>query len=386
MLGFLNKLGPGFIILIAFLCFGAATILQLVVSIGLPTISGLYFMRFTLQDLGQTVTFGLWTICTDLYFSNALMSDNGITCQPVSLGYEGTQFGAIAQYLLIAPVAKALVVQPIACGFAGLATVACVLHLCTNFLLWPFIAFLAGALGVLAFVFEIILFTTARVRLNTSGVENYLGQQISSSTLGPAIWIQLAAAALVAFGTLLSWSAYIRRKVKKSHTGKMGTSVRGSVYDESSVGSYRQEKPAKRAGLFSMASTAPNKKGRPLWPVVLRWVLQGRAGAVAAQRRLTLRADTRTKMTSGDSVAEEARTAMTMTTTCSTKPTTVETEPTWATCLALVLTPTLPVAQGKALTVVPRTETVRDPVPAAKDNCGRAPALAILVVAASHLP
>jgi hypothetical protein len=33
MLGFINKLGPGFIILIAFLCFGAATILQLVVSV-----------------------------------------------------------------------------------------------------------------------------------------------------------------------------------------------------------------------------------------------------------------------------------------------------------------------------------------------------------------
>lgn len=54
-----------------------------------------------------------------------------------------------------------------------------------------------------------------------------------SSSYGPAIWIQLAGAAIVAFGVLMSWTAYVRRKVRGTHQGKMGTS---STYQGSVIG------------------------------------------------------------------------------------------------------------------------------------------------------
>lgn len=108
MLAWRHKIGPGFLIIIAALSFGAGFILQLLVTIGLPTIKSIYFFSYTLDVLDQQTEFGLFTICTSQFLSSFSMNNFGMTCQKPALGYEGSQYGVIADYLFIHNLSKAV--------------------------------------------------------------------------------------------------------------------------------------------------------------------------------------------------------------------------------------------------------------------------------------
>lgn len=71
-------------------------------------------------------------------------------------GYEDSQYGDIAQQILIPGLTKALAIQPLSTALSGVGVVAMGLHLCTNFVLWPLLCALAGVASILAFVFEIV--------------------------------------------------------------------------------------------------------------------------------------------------------------------------------------------------------------------------------------
>lgn len=235
MLSFLHRIGPGFVILLAGAAFFISFLLQLLVTIGLPNIRSIYFLGFTLADLGQQTRIGLWTICTDQFYSSFYMSDNGETCQNKSLGYEDSQYGTIADYLLIHSLSRGLVIQPISTAFAGIAIFSSALHLFTNIIVWPFVGALAGIFAILAFVFEIVLFSVARVRLNSNAASN-LGSGVQSVNFGPGIWLQLAAMVVVIFAVAAQWTAYTRRKLRRTHAvGKLGKHDR----DGASIRSYR---------------------------------------------------------------------------------------------------------------------------------------------------
>lgn len=85
MLAWRHKIGPGFLILIAAAALFCAFILQILVSVGLPDIRSIYFLTFTLSDLGQEIKVGLWTLCTNQYYSSFWGNDDGETCQGNSL-------------------------------------------------------------------------------------------------------------------------------------------------------------------------------------------------------------------------------------------------------------------------------------------------------------
>ncbi|CAO1636903.1 unnamed protein product [Sympodiomycopsis kandeliae] len=238
MFQWLHKIGPGFVILLSTATYFISFLLQLLVTIGLPTIRSIYFLDFTLADLGQEIKIGIWTICTTQPFDTLLYSSaSDETCQPTTLGYDNSQYGPIADYLFIHSLAKALVVQPISTAFAAIAILTSIFHICSNFIVWPFVGLLATILTLLSFLFEIILFSVARVRLNQNDAVNSLGQGVDDISFGPAFWIQLAAVIVILFAMFAQWTAYKRRKSRKTHT--IGVTGRNNNRDSASIRSYR---------------------------------------------------------------------------------------------------------------------------------------------------
>lgn len=262
-LAWVQRIGPGFLILIAGLSLGVAFILQVLVSVGLPEIRGIYFLTFSLQDLGQEIKIGLWTICTRQYLVGFFGTDDGETCQGTSLGYQDPQYAPVATALLVPGLSKALAMQPLSTALTGLAVGAVGLHLCSNWIVWPFLCALAAVASILAFVFEIVLFSTARVRLNRNAVATF-GSTIRSSAFGAGIWLQVAAMAVVCFATFLDWTAFTRRKLGKTHGGRFGKKT-PSIYRASVAGSTSSRQGSKSAlydrGATPSSTRADSKRG-----------------------------------------------------------------------------------------------------------------------------
>ncbi|CAO1630716.1 unnamed protein product [Parajaminaea phylloscopi] len=255
LLNWVHQIGPGFLVLLAGLALGVAFILQVLVSVGLPNIRGLYFLTFSLEDLGQEVRIGLWTICTRQFLSSFFV-DDGETCQNASLGYEDSQYAPVARMLLMPGLSKALVMQPIATGLSGLAVAATGLHLCSNAIVWPFLCALAAVGSILAFVFEIALFSVARSRLSRYASD--FGSPITKSAFGAGIWLQLAALVIVCFATFLDWTAFTRRKLGRTHAGRFGKKA-PSIYRASVAGS-RSSGTATKSGLYDAATATPGSR------------------------------------------------------------------------------------------------------------------------------
>lgn len=120
--------------------------------------------------------------------------------------------------------AYALVISPIAAGFTGLAAGGAFLHLCSNTLLWPLLAawatlLTAGTLGV-----DLAFFILARNSYNDVSNVTALGSQVRNSSLGPAIWMQVAALPPAFFGlVMLGLGYYLKKKSKKE--------IRDDYYD-----------------------------------------------------------------------------------------------------------------------------------------------------------
>lgn len=283
-IGWVHRIGPGFLILLAALALGVAFVLEMLVSVGLPNIRGLYFLTFSLEYSGQEIKIGLWTICTRQYLTSFFGTNDGETCQGNNLGYQDSQYASVAKMLLIPGLSKAvslqkphagsceinrlclisirllfpkqLAMQPLSAVLTGLAIAAAGLHLCINFVLWPLLCSLAAAASILAFVFEIILFSTARGRL--SSVEDDFGSPINGIAFGAGIWLQLAAMAVVCLATFFDWIAFARRKLGNTHLGKIGKKA-PSIYRASVAGSHSSGL-ATKSGLYDPAGAIPNSR------------------------------------------------------------------------------------------------------------------------------
>lgn len=192
------RLPAWFFIFVGFLSIGASFILQLLVSIGLPYIKGIYFLYINIGggNLASTlrVTFGIWSQC---------IKQNGQTaCTPVDLGYQQTagNIQSVITPFFVNKLPYALVLQPLAAGFTGLAAGAAFLHLCTNTFLWPLSALWASFLTLAALVIELVLFILAR---NKARDYQGSGQAPTGSALGPAIWMEVASLPPVFFGFMM---------------------------------------------------------------------------------------------------------------------------------------------------------------------------------------
>lgn len=92
------------------------------------------------------------------------------------------------------------------------------------------------------------------MRLNSNRMVEWFGSPISQSSFGAGIWIQLAAMALVIFATSLDWTAFVRRRLHKTHSaGRLGKKA-PSIYRASVAGSERGDDEKAARGLpYDMA-------------------------------------------------------------------------------------------------------------------------------------
>lgn len=208
------RIAPVLFIFVGFLAIGASFILQLLVTLGVPYIKGIYFLYINVSDgTGNGnihTTFGVWAQCLKLNSLNR--------CTPSGLGYQQSEFGVntLIQPFFVNKLPYALVLQPISAGFTGLAAGAAFLHLCTNTFLWPLAALWASFLTMASLVIELVLFILARNKARNYQGGN--GQTPTGSNLGPAIWMQVASLPPVFFGfMMLALGWYLKRSASQDN-------------------------------------------------------------------------------------------------------------------------------------------------------------------------
>ncbi|KAN0066323.1 hypothetical protein ACQY0O_000417 [Thecaphora frezii] len=200
------------IIFVGFLSLGASFILQLLVSLSLPYIKGIYFLYTDFDNGSSTLrlTFGIWSQC--------LSSEGVSSCTSTGLGYQQEAYANVITPFFVNKLPYALVVQPIAAGFTGLAAGAAFLHLCTNTLLWPLAAIWASFLTMAALVIELVLFVLARDKYRSFDGVQGTGSVPTKSELGPAIWMQVAALPPCFFGfMMLAAGWWLKRSRYNAH-------------------------------------------------------------------------------------------------------------------------------------------------------------------------
>lgn len=243
---------------VGFLSIGASFILQLLVALGLPYIKGIYFLYInftdsTVNDTTLRVTFGVWSQC--------LSQTGASACSPTGLGYQQTFQGvntAINSFF-VNKLPYALVLQPIAAGFTGLAAGAAFLAICTNTVLWPLAALWASFLTMAALVIELVLFILARNRARSFQATGTLTP--SGSELGPAIWMQVASLPPVFFGFMMLAAAwYLKRsRSNDNYYDEYAAERAGGYYNEPTEKDYYSA-PAPRP--VSRNSRAASRRSR----------------------------------------------------------------------------------------------------------------------------
>ncbi|WFD32159.1 leucine--tRNA ligase [Malassezia sp. CBS 17886] len=219
-----------FAALMGFLLMGSSFVLQLVQnSISLPYIHGLYFEKLVLpsQTYTQRLFFGIWSACIE--------NPSGFSCSKVSLAPQDIKTNGVANIPLNTPGAKnlsyALVLQPIAAGFAGLAAAGALLALCTNSLAWTMAALWATILTIAALVVELVLFINRRDVIR-SGIDKIGANQPYSVELGPAVWIQVAATAAAVLAVLALFAAWALSRPSTPAYSPTAAPVPPSLYDQ----------------------------------------------------------------------------------------------------------------------------------------------------------
>ncbi|WFD22230.1 hypothetical protein MEQU1_000895 [Malassezia equina] len=199
--------------LLAFMLLGSSFILQLINSLSVPIIHGLSFLDFTLVSQGShgAFYFGIWGWCSQ-------QTGHRMACRRTGPGDYDAFLGSLQKTLslrsvlyedpFLGHVSQALVLQPIAAGFTGLAAGAALLAVCTNSFLWVLAALWAAALTIATLVVELVLFIHARDQFND------LFQQIGSFdsygvSLGKGNWLQVAATAAAVIGAAVALVAFI---------------------------------------------------------------------------------------------------------------------------------------------------------------------------------
>ncbi|PWN46490.1 hypothetical protein IE53DRAFT_33489, partial [Violaceomyces palustris] len=234
------------VIFVGFLSLGASFILQLLVSLSLPYIKGIYFLDVDLST-GTTATqklvFGIWSNCVKDLVNNTYQ------CVPNGLGYQQPYFAEVVRQAFVNKLPYALVVQPVAAGFTGLAAGAAFLHLCSNTFLWPLSAIWASFLTMAALVIELVLFVLARNKFRdaqSDGTTQNINPVPISSNLGPAIWMQVAALPPCFFGFLmLAIGWWMKRSRDTYRDDYVDAPPRASYYEKNDEDYYHQRAPSR---------------------------------------------------------------------------------------------------------------------------------------------
>jgi len=170
----------GFVHLFGVFCLLAATVLLILVSIGLPVWKSIYFLDAAVSA-GDHIRMGQWGVCV------------AGSCSKAKLGYDmnfirQTAAGSTeAATAVVHGLSYALVLNPIAAGFTLLALLFAIgSHLILG-ILGSIFSFFAFLVTIVAFGIDLGLFVTAHRRLSNSG---------ASVMYGPAFWMVVAAAAL----------------------------------------------------------------------------------------------------------------------------------------------------------------------------------------------
>ncbi|GAA6029796.1 hypothetical protein JCM8097_001054 [Rhodosporidiobolus ruineniae] len=171
-----------------------ATILLILVSVSTPLLKSIWFLKANIEvsvgstDISGDVTIGAWGYCVDGTCTNAKL---GYSLDIASLlGVNGKIAGLsnsvlkwITYLFILHPIAAAFGIISTLCGllahmhnFAGTALTTC-------------FASFAATIGLLAFIFDIVVAVIAKKRIESSDVGG-------SAELGNAIWMTLAATIL----------------------------------------------------------------------------------------------------------------------------------------------------------------------------------------------
>ncbi|KAJ3750856.1 SUR7/PalI family-domain-containing protein [Lentinula detonsa] len=186
-MGCIRPATPGFV------CTLTATVLLAVVSFCVPYFKSVYFLKASITEDGfnGTITFGTLGYCLEL--------SNGTTCSSPSVGYEldinslvGDDTSLQIPQVAVKWLTYALVLHIVAFGLAGgsavfglLAHVREMSMSCCSTCVSGF----AAVVALLAFVFDLALFFTAKARISSVG----------TASIGNAIWLTLAAWVLLFF-------------------------------------------------------------------------------------------------------------------------------------------------------------------------------------------
>lgn len=259
--------------LLAFLLIGGSFVLQLINSISLPYIHGLYFLRLSLTELAgrpvnASLDMGIWTMCLNG------VPDSGCA-HPYGLGYRQAayhQFFATSQgglnleEPLIKNLPYALVLQPIAAGFTLIATLGALISVCSAIFLWPFLALWAALVSIAALVIELVLFIRAHDRLVQllDATRGNFGDV--SIKYGPALWIQVAATAAVVVGCLFLMGSYLAAKSDSVQSGNYVSSVPPSEVKADSYYGYRDPAPPAAAGAYRRGYDTPYEQPAATYP------------------------------------------------------------------------------------------------------------------------
>ncbi|KAF5346338.1 hypothetical protein D9758_011507 [Tetrapyrgos nigripes] len=170
-----------------------ATILLGIVSFCVPYVKSVYFLEAAFSVGGQngTITFGTLGYCLHL--------NNGTTCSDPKVGYEldintliGNETRIDIPDVVVKWITSALVLHIVALVLAGGSTVFGLLaHVCqiVGTCCSTCVSGFSATVALLAFIFDIVLFTIVKKRINDVG----------SATTGNAMWLTLAAFLLLLF-------------------------------------------------------------------------------------------------------------------------------------------------------------------------------------------
>lgn len=204
---------------LAFLLIGASFVLQLINSIQVPYIKELGFLVMHFDTIGlespRLLRLGLWgyyaiTQSGNKKTSNAALNNYGEITKQIREPFQ--QHSLAYKEPIVKNLPYALVLQPIAAGFTGLAAGAALLAVCTNSFLWVLAAFWALALTAAALIIELILFIIARDRFRDLFQEYYHDSTQYDIDLDKGIWLQVAALASLVVGAFLLLFAYTQNK------------------------------------------------------------------------------------------------------------------------------------------------------------------------------
>ena len=200
---------------LAFLLLGSAFVLELINSVSVPYIESLYFLNLKVKTGDLNANIGIWGWCASSGGQAWQCKYKGLDSYNNFIDPRVIQQTNKSDFFYGNSITRALVLQPIAAGFTGLAAGAALLGFCVSTFAWVLLAILACLLTIAATVLELVFFIHARDAL-TKYYSKGANTGEFSANLGNAMWVQVAALAAAVVGTLLMILAYTLNRTSVS--------------------------------------------------------------------------------------------------------------------------------------------------------------------------